>query len=299
MDQRKLGIFLVMIVGIMWAIEPIFAKYSYTNASVIQSLGVRTLTVTAIAAIYVFATKGTFRVNKVQFSWLFYMAIFATVISEFIYLFALTKIPIVNAVIIGHTQPVYMVIMTYLFLREEKLTRHDFLGIGAMILAALLVSTKTLTNLSNLKILTFWDFMILISSVIWASTSIIVKRYMKDTNPGVIIFYRYGIAAIFISAYLFHTSQLFISNIFQVLLGVTIAIGLILYYEALKRLKAAQVSAFELVTPFFAAIFGYIFFRESVTIMQILGIMMLVLGVRFLSMKEKVSNTTSAKNSRS
>ena len=118
MEQRKLGILLVIIVGLMWAIEPIFARYSYSNASVIQSLGIRTITVTIIASFYVFFTKGSFKVTKTQFPWLFYMAVFATIIAEFIYLFSLTKIPIINAVIIGHTQPVYIVLMTY-FLEME------------------------------------------------------------------------------------------------------------------------------------------------------------------------------------
>jgi probable blue pigment (indigoidine) exporter len=82
------------------------------------------------------------------------------------------------------------------------------------------------------------------------------------------------------------TSSLGIANIYQVLIGVIIGIGTILYYEGLKRLKAAQVSALELSTPFFAAILGFLILNETITLMQIGGISLLFVGVYFISKKE-------------
>jgi drug/metabolite transporter (DMT)-like permease len=64
-------------------------------------------------------------------------------------------------------------------------------------------------------------------------------------------------------------------------------VGSILYYESLKRIKAAQVSALELSTPFFAAFLGFLVLKESVTAMQILGIALLFAGVHFLSRREE------------
>ena len=70
------------------------------------------------------------------------------------------------------------------------------------------------------------------------------------------------------------------------ILGIIIGIGTILYYEGLKRIKAAQVSALEFSTPFFAAILGFFILREFVTIMQIIGILLLFVGIYYLSKKE-------------
>jgi drug/metabolite transporter (DMT)-like permease len=59
------------------------------------------------------------------------------------------------------------------------------------------------------------------------------------------------------------------------------------YYESMKRIKAAQVSAMELSTPFFAALSGFLILRELVTVMQIAGMVLLFVGVCFLSKKEE------------
>jgi transporter family protein len=80
-----------------------------------------------------------------------------------------------------------------------------------------------------------------------------------------------------------------LSNIYQILVGVIVGAGTILYYEGLKRIKAAQVGALELSTPFFAAVFGFCILGERVTVMQITGIALLFVGVYLLSKKEEHS----------
>lgn len=100
-------------------------------------------------------------------------------------------------------------------------------------------------------------------------------------------FYRFIIASVVFGAYLLSTSSLAIDNPYQVLVGITVGIGTILYYEGLKRIKTAQVSALELSTPFFAILLGFFVLGEMVTIMQISAILLLFFGIYCLSMKEK------------
>ncbi len=127
----------------------------------------------------------------------------------------------------------------------------------------------------------------LLATVPWATTAIVMRKYLKELNAGVITFYRYSIASAIFVAYLLVESSLVLSNIYQVLVGVIVGIGTILYYEGLKRIKAAQVSALELSTPFFAALLGFLILGEWVTVMQISGIMLLFVGVCFLSKREE------------
>ena len=74
---------------------------------------------------------------------------------------------------------------------------------------------------------------------------------------------------------------------YQVLVGLVVCVGTILYYESMKRIKAAQVSALELSTPFFAVVFAFLILGEVVTVMQISGIVLLVIGVFLISRKEE------------
>jgi drug/metabolite transporter (DMT)-like permease len=101
--------------------------------------------------------------------------------------------------------------------------------------------------------------------------------------------YRYVISSIVFIVYLSLRSSLAISNIHQVLVGIVVGVGTIFYYEGLKRLKAAQVSALELTTPFFGALLGFCILREHVTAIQITGMTALFAGVWLLSRKEAVN----------
>jgi drug/metabolite transporter (DMT)-like permease len=73
---------------------------------------------------------------------------------------------------------------------------------------------------------------------------------------------------------------------YQVMIGIVVGVGTILYVEGLKRNKAAEVSALELSTPFFAAILSFFVLGELVTQMQIVGMVLLLTGVLFLSRRE-------------
>jgi len=290
MNVKTIGIFATLGASIAWAFEPIFAKLSYANADFLKTSTVRAIFVTLIALIYTFITnKGNLKVNKKQFSILVYIAVAGTVFADLMYLFALTKVPVINAVLIGHMQPIFIVFIGFFYLKEDKLKKFDYAGIFFMIIAGLLVTTKTLTNLYMLRLGSVYDLLVLCATIAWATTGIAMRKYLKDMNAGVVTFYRFFIASIVFVVYSLSTSSIFFSNIYQILVGVIVGVGYILYYEGLKRIKAAQSSGLELSTPFFATLFGFFILGESVTVIQVLGIFLLFVGVYFLSMKENIA----------
>lgn len=184
-------------------------------------------------------------------------------------------------------QPIFIVLLGFAVLKEDRLTIFDYLGIIIMVIAGLLVTTKTMANFAALRLGTSGDLFVLLATFAWATTAIVMRKYLRGMNAGALVFYRFSIGAVVFAVYLLVTSSIRISNIYQVLVGVLVGVGSILYYESLKRIKAAQVSALELSTPFYAALLGFIVLGESVTIMQILGIGLLFAGVHFISKKEE------------
>lgn len=289
MKVKTIGMLATLGASIAWALEPIFAKLSYANADFLETSTVRAIFVTLIALTYAFITnKGNLKVNKKQFSILVYIALAGTLFADLIYFFALTKIPVINAVLIGHMQPIFIVFMGFFCLKEDKLTKFDYAGIFFMIIAGLLVTTKTLTNLSMLRLGSVYDLVVLSATIAWATTGIVMRKYLKQMNAGVVTFYRFFIASIVLVIYVVSTSSVLFSNIYQILVGVIVGAGYILYYEGLKRIKAAQSSALELSTPFFATLLGFYILGELVTFMQIFGILLLFMGVGFLFVREEV-----------
>lgn len=287
MNQKTTGILAILGASVMWAIEPIFAKLSYANSDFLHTSAIRAIVVALIAAIYVIlANKSQFKVTKVQIPKIIYIGIVGTVIADLLYFFSLAKISVVNAVLIGHMQPIFIILIGFFILKSDKLTKYDYTGIFIMMLAGLLVTTKTFQNLSVLRLGTKGDLLVLFATIAWATTAITMRKYLRDLNAGVLTFYRFLVASIAFVAYLSFTSSVVLSNAYQILVGVIVSFGTILYYEGLKRIKAAEVSALELSSPFFAALLGFLFLGEIVTSMQILGIALLILGVYFLCKKE-------------
>jgi len=288
MNPKRTGILAILGASLMWAVEPVFAKLAYANSDYLQTSAIRAIVVALVALLYVFFTgRRNLKVTSKQLSKLFYIAIAGTIFADLLYFFALTKISVLNAVLLGHMQPVFIILIGFFFLKEDKLTRFDYAGIFIMIIAAVFVTTKTLENLFMIKLGTAGDIYVLLATVAWATTAIVMRKYLRELDAGVITFYRFSIGSVIFVVYLSLKSSLVLSNIYQILIGVIVGAGTILYYEGLKRIKAAQVSAMELSTPFFAALLGFLVLREGVTVMQIAGMVLLFVGVCFLSKKEE------------
>ncbi|RLF41503.1 MAG: hypothetical protein DRN12_03135 [Thermoplasmata archaeon] len=64
-----------------------------------------------------------------------YIGIIGTVVADLLYLFSLTMTPVMNAVLIGHMQPIFIVLIGFFLLREDRSTRYDYSGIIIMILS--------------------------------------------------------------------------------------------------------------------------------------------------------------------
>ncbi|MEE9440658.1 MAG: DMT family transporter [Candidatus Thermoplasmatota archaeon] len=287
MNRKYLGVFSILLASVMWAIEPVFAKLSYQTADFLQTSAIRAIFAALTGLIYIILTKKAhFRINKQQFSTLVYIAIVGVLFADLMYFFALTQISVINAVIIGHMQPIFIILIGFLALKQDKLTIFDYIGILFMLLSGALVTTKTLENLLMLNLGSFGDLLVLSATIAWATTAIAMRKYLREMHAGLITVYRFFFAALFFVIYLMVTSSISISNIYQVVIGVVAGVGTILYYEGLKRIKAAQVSGIELSTPFFAAILGFFILGETVTAMQIVGIFLLFVGIYCLSKRE-------------
>jgi len=287
MDKKQIGVLAIVWASLMWAIEPIFAKLSYESSSVVQTSAFRAIFVTIVALLYALTTKGKdIKIKKQELSVIFYIAVVGTLIADLLFYFALTKIPVLNAVLIGHLQPIFIILIGYFILRDEKHSKYDYIGIFIMIIGALLVTSHNLQNLLMLRIGTVGDLLVVGATLSWATTGLVARKYLKNMNAGVITFYRFLIAAIFFSVYLLLKSEFHFGSINQIIVGIIVGVGYILYYEGLRRVKAAQAGAVELSTPFFTAILGFLVLGEYVTVMQISGILVLCLGVYILSKKE-------------
>ena len=287
MHRKHVGVAAVLGASIMWAIEPVVAKLSFTNANFLQTSTVRALVVVLCALAYIgLKSRRNLRITSKQIPPLVYLGLVGTLFADLLYFFALETVPVVNAVLIGHLQPVFIVFMGFVWLKGEVLHAYDYLGIIFMMSSALLVTSQTVGNLVNLHLGTWGDLMVLAATVAWASAAVVMRRFVRGLHAGVITFYRFLVASGAFIIYAGLTSGIAIANIYQVLVGIVVGVGTILYYEGLKRVKTAQVAALELTSPFFAVILGFLVLNETVTVLQGIGMGLVIISVLILGRRE-------------
>ena len=297
MNKKTIGIVAILLASIMWAIEPIFVKLSYETSNFVQTNAIRAIFGLIVAFVYILIKKRPkdLKLSKKDIAPMMYIALVATLFADFMYVFSLSQVPVVNAVILGHMQPVFIVIFGFFILKSDKLTIFDYTGILLMIVSGILVTTGTLENLMSLKLGTMGDLFVLSATIAWATTAIVTRKYVKHIDTGVLAFYRFFAAAVILSIFLLVNNGLFISNYYQVAVGITVGFGTVLYYESITRIKAAQTSALELSTPVFATVLAFLFLSEVPKIMQLVGIGLLFVGLFFI-IKEKENKAISSKS---
>jgi len=293
MSKKTAGVIATLAASLMWAIEPILAKLSYHTTDFLNTFAARTLFCLITISIYMVIKKETFSVKKEYIPKLIYISFAATLFADLMYIYALTRIPVINAVLIGHMQPIFVILIGAFVLTQEKITRFDLFGILFMILAGVLVTAQSLDNLKMLKLGQIGDLAVLLATIAWATTAIVARKYLTGLSAGIISFYRFLFAGVIFMCYMMVTTGVSINNVYQVFIGFVVGIGTILYYEGIRLIKAAQVSALELSTPFFAALLGFLILREYITTMQFIGILLLFGGIYFLSKKETTNRDIS------
>lgn len=283
-----MGVAAVLGASVMWAIEPVVAKLSFAHTPVVQTSAIRALVVLPVALVYLLLTgrREDWRVGRREAPPLLYLGLAGTLGADLLYFCALQSIPVVNAVLIGHLQPLFIVLMGWVWLRGDRLTGLDYLGMVCMMPSALLVTARSPDRLLSLELGTWGDVLVLLATLAWASAAVVMRRFLRGLHAGTITLYRFAVASPFLVASSLLTSGLPLPSVYPVVVGLVVGLGTILYYEGLKRVKAAQVGALELASPFFAALLGCAVLGETVTGMQMAGMALLVVGVGLLARRE-------------
>ena len=288
MNSKSIGVLSVLAASFLWSFEPVLAKLSYQSSDFLHTLMARAILVAITALAYGRITnRSSFKIHKVQLSALVYIAIVANVFGDIAYFYALTRVPVVNAVLIGNLQPIFIVMMSFLVLREERLDWIDYGAISVMVLAGVLVATGSVENLLSFRLGSEGDLIVLLATVAWSTTTIAFRKYLKELNAGVAAFYRFALAALPFIGYVLLFSEIEPVSLYQVGIGVVEGVGMILYFEGLKRNNAAEVSSLELVTPVFAAVLGFFILGEVVGQIQVVGMLLLFVGVIMFSRKKE------------
>jgi len=224
-NNKTVGIVAILLASIMWTIEPILIKLSFETSDFIQTNTIRAIFALLVAFVYILIKRKPkeLKISKKDVAPMIYIALIATLFADFMYVFSLSQVAVVNAVLIGHMQPVFIVLFGIFTLKSDKLNSFDYIGILLMIVSGILVTTGTLENLMSFRFGSIEDLFVLSAAIAWATTAIVTRKYVKHLNTGVLAFYRFSIAAVVLSIYLIINNSFFIENYYQVAVGIIVS----------------------------------------------------------------------------
>ncbi len=288
--MRLLGILAVLGAAAIWAFEPILAKMIGADTGFDQMLFSRALGCIGASGVF-FSLRMAFSQREVpkigvslsfhQWRALFLIGFLGSFLADLLYFIAILffHTPVVNAVLIAHLQPVFLVLFGHLIFHEGKFSLWDYGGIVAMLLSALLVISGGLDNLLGLRFGGVGDFLVLVATVFWALSGLLAKKYLQNQPSSIITMGRFLVSLPFYGLLAMVVSHSLFLSLSSLLFGALIGVGYFFYYEGLKRLKTAQAAALELAAPVFATGLGYAFLGETVSLFKWIGIGLLFVGI--------------------
>jgi drug/metabolite transporter (DMT)-like permease len=285
LNQKIWGILFGLSAGAIWALETILGKFLFSSLTVIQIATSEIVFATFTALIYTVVKREKVTLDWETIQYLLLVSVVGTIIAPLLFYLGLSQTFAVNATLIAHMQPFFIALLGYSILKEQ-LSKLDLIGGILIILAAILITSRTIEQLTTLQIGNLGDFLVFLAMCSWAIVAIPGKRLTQKTSSAVIVSLRFLIASMILLPIVLILDVFIISSIYQVLLGLLVGLGYICYYESMKRLKTSQVAFTELSAPFFIALFAWPLLGEIVTIFQIIGIILLMSGVYILTQKE-------------
>jgi drug/metabolite transporter (DMT)-like permease len=135
-----------------------------------------------------------------------------------------------------------------------------------------------------------WYILALISAIFSAFAAILEKKILFKQEPisftFVLSLFNFALASMFLFS--FDISAISLSPLLVLLLkSVLNAIAFLMVMYAIKNLELSECLPLLVLTPGLIAIFGFIFLGETLTLMQISGLVLLIAGIYVLGLEDK------------
>lgn len=229
--------------------------------------------------------------NKEMLLPLFMVGMFVIFIPSTLLFWGTTMTTGMNTSILMLSEIVFTLFITPFF--GERNTKEKLVGSLCIMCGALMVLYKGGFSLN------FGDFLIIFSTLSFPIGNFYSKKALYYLSPSTLLFGRYFIGSILLGALtIIVEDSISIKMAWQTSWKEILIIGLpllslckISFYEGMKRLDISKVISLEMTYPFFSLIVLFLFFGYQITVLQIIGILIIVLGSYFTMRRKSESHT--------
>ena len=228
-----------------------------------------------------------FSMNLAQVNYYLFMSLVGIVIPFIAIITGQKNIDSAMAGILMATMPISTILLSHLFLDDEKMNKQKFIGFIISFLGVFILIYRDDLFIDNSISETFESqLLVILGATLYAFAAIYGKKY-KITDPlsastGTILF-----ATFFMTIYLIFIDQskpsysnlLLDMNI--LLLGVLCtAIATVIYFQILQSEGASFISMMNFLIPLWAILFGIVILNDQFSWNYILGLLVILFGIK-------------------
>ncbi|TAD90426.1 MAG: hypothetical protein EAZ99_06155 [Alphaproteobacteria bacterium] len=284
LKRSLIGPVFVLLAAILWGFSAFTKKWLLAYIDPLTLMVLNSIA-TALTLVFVWTRPVAALSSFKRFAWFFLgLAFFGTTIGTTLLYAAIDNLDLAVASIVGKIQPVFVIILAAMFLRERIFLSDCLLSLAAII-GAILVTIRSPADLLTISHVTVIGLSAAVGSSIGWSISGVIGRHLssheQSPTPSEITFFRYLLGAIIVTPLVDFPA---LQNVDQrweydwpfgaavvVLAFLTTTLPAWFYYKGLKTVSAGYASVIELFSPLTAILLGVVFLGERLSIWQWTG----------------------------
>lgn len=289
MDKNNTKWYLLAFLGCVWGSSFILMQLGLKGVNSIQLGSLRIL----FAAVFLFLVGGK-EITKIpiyKWKYIALTSLFGTFFPAFLFAIALSKIDGSISAILNSLTPLNTLLVGLFFFGLAAQRRQIFGVIIGFIGCALLVLSGSEANTTENY---YYTILIVIASIFYGINVNLIKKYLSDLKPltistgNFVVMFVPALIVLYFTGFFEIINQEKVQNSlgYIAVLGI-IGTGLsnILFFKLIQLSSPVFASSVTYIIPVVAIFLGSLFMNESLTLLQILGALIVLVGVYFSSRK--------------
>ena len=281
---------LTSILCIIFGSNAVAIKISLTGMGPFTTAGIRF----SIAALAIFfwakMTGRPFSIRKGQFHQLLIVSLMFTLQLSLLYL-GFSKTNASRGTLLINLQPFFVLFLAHYFIPGDQITKKKTLGLfmGFTGMAFVFIGKKGVT--ADVQ---FGDFLILLTSFIWACNTAYTKRIIDKFETFHLVLYPmiFSVPLFFLAGFLWEcrmvtdtSLKVIASMLYQSLL--TASFGFVAWTNLLQKYGAVSLHSFIFIMPIAGVVLGGLVLGEPISFSILLALFFIVSGVMVVNLKTR------------
>jgi drug/metabolite transporter (DMT)-like permease len=284
LGDRQRGVLFAVSASLMFGLSPVFVRL------VLDFVNVETMNVlfTVFASLCFVVAFGVFRkaayFKSIFGSWrrVGLMSLFSAA-GSLLFTYGIFLYGPVNAAFLVQFTAVFTILFGVVFFKE-RFSRLEAVGIVVAVVGVFVLAY------GNLSLEVVSTLVLLGAALLFASANSLSKAYVKNVNPVALAGGNSMFMFLFIFAFAVLTGKLetafpSVTLVYAFLGSVTgVVLSFVLFFKALQVYAVSKTATIRTIEPFLTAIFSFVILALPTTVNQLVGGVMIVIGVATLSL---------------